>query len=228
MATIPAETLLRDLRRAREAPARSALCERFRSEALKLVADDGMLAPRYCHVVKQLDGIDGGMLSCGGERFDAPRLVPASGELTALGLVACTIGPSIERRVRELFAERRMSLGLALDALGNELLSALSRRVQDRMAAAVIRTGLTMAGELRPGDPGLDLAAQPAMMRLAGAETIGISVTSLNMLDPVKSATAVFGVGRDLPPARWSRCDGCRSRKTCRLVIARPLDEVPA
>ena len=57
------------------------------------------------------------------------RLVPESGQLTALAVGIFTLGPALERRVTALFAERRMSLALALDKLGNELLFALSRRV---------------------------------------------------------------------------------------------------
>jgi len=29
----------------------------------------------------------------------------------------------------------------------------------------------------------------------------------------------MFGVGNNLPPALWSRCDECRSRKTCAVAL---------
>ncbi len=75
-----------------------------------------------------------------------------------------------------------------------------------------------MAGELRPGDPGLGLEAQAAVLRLAKADEIGVAASRLDMLNPMKSASAMFGVGVDLPPARWSRCDRCPSRKTCKVA----------
>ncbi|HYG89461.1 MAG TPA: hypothetical protein VD978_24760 [Azospirillum sp.] len=154
----------------------------------------------------------------GGEALDAARLLPESGTLTALACGVCTIGSRLERRVSALFVERKMSLALALDALGNELLRIAVRRLQDRMLADARRQGLSMAGELRPGDPGLALAAQPAVLRLAGAESIGVSVTSGLALDPLKSASMVLGVGIDLPPARWSRCDDCPTAPRCGMA----------
>lgn len=219
MAALGAEKLLREAMRVPPPEAGVAgLRTRLRAQALELALAEKLLAPRRCHAVVPLERIDAAGLRCGGEVFDAPWLMPASGELTALGFVVCTIGPALEQRVRSLFAERRASLALALDALGNEALSALTRRAQDELQASVIRGGLTMAGELRPGDPGLALTAQGGVLRLAGAEAIGVTVTRLNMLAPTKSTSAMFGVGRDLPVARWSRCDGCRSRRGCRMA----------
>ena len=64
-------------------------------------------------------------------------------------------------------AETAHALGAtALDALGNELLFEVSRRAQDRLHADAVRRGLSLAGELRAGDPGLALDAQPAVLQL--------------------------------------------------------------
>ncbi len=49
----------------------------------------------------------------------APRLLPESGQLTAIGCGARTIGPAPEARVASLFAERRAARAVALDELGN-------------------------------------------------------------------------------------------------------------
>jgi hypothetical protein len=191
---------------------------RARSQALELVEREGLLNAAWRWSVVPLDAAPAETLRAGGEAFHAPWLLPKTGELTALAFAVCTIGPVLEMRVRSLFTERRPSLALALDALGNELLFAVSRRAQDLLQAEVKRAGLSMAGELRPGDPGLGLEAQGAVLRLAKAEEIGVAVTRLNMLNPAKSASAMFGVGVDLPPARWSRCDACPSRKGCKLA----------
>jgi hypothetical protein len=157
------------------------------------------------------------VLRAGGEVLDALRLVPESGQLTAVAVGICTLGPKLEQRSTALFAERRMSLALALDKLGNELLFALSRRVQDRIVIEARKAHLTAAGELRAGDPGLPLQAQAAVQRLAGADEIGVSVTQGQVLHPLKSMSMVLGIGIDLPPARWSRCDDCPSAPKCRM-----------
>ncbi len=133
----------------------------------------------------------------------------------AVSCGACTLGPGLERRVSELFAQHRASLAVALDELGNELLFDIGRRAQDRMQAEIGRRGLTLSGELRAGDPGLALAAQGAVLRLAGAGRIGISLGESLLMRPLKSTSMVLGVGVDLPASAWSRCDQCNSRDKC-------------
>jgi hypothetical protein len=194
---------------------RSGIEQRMRREAIALAEREDLANPAYSYRIVPLESVAAGVLAAGGERFEAPRLVPASGELTALACGAATLGAALEHRVSALFAERSVSLALALDALGNELLFALTRRVQDRMLAEAKRKGLGMAGELRAGDPGLALEAQAALLRLAQAERIGIALGRGAMMRPVKSASMLLGVGIALPKARWSRCDACPSRERC-------------
>jgi len=189
--------------------------ERQRAEVLDLARRETLVEAAYSYCIVALDAPPAELLRAGGEQLHAPWLLPASGRLTAIACGACTIGPKLEERVAALFAERRASLALALDELGNELLIAVSRRAQDRMQADVDRRGLTMAGELRPGDPGLALAAQAAMLRLAQAETIGVRVNAAQLMHPLKSITMVLGVGIDLPAVEWSRCDHCPTREKC-------------
>lgn len=218
MGTVRGIELLRHVQRAparegggRGAPARA----RLRSEALELAQREALVEAAYCWRVAALEAPPGAILHAGGERLHAPWLVPEAGELTALACLVCTLGDRLERRIGKLFAERRVALALALDELGNELLFELARRAQDRLYARVCRGGLAMAGELRAGDPGLALQAQPAVLRLAQAQRVGVEVTPGAMMQPVKSTAMVLGVGIDLPPARWSRCDPCPSRERC-------------
>jgi hypothetical protein len=191
--------------------------DRYRRDAIDLIERETLLHAAFCYRIVALDEPPSHVLRAGGEALDALRLVPKSGQLTALGVGICTLGPALEQRVSVLFAERRMSLALALDRLGNELLSALSRRVQDRIVSEARKAGLTAAGELRAGDPGLPMAAQTAVHRLAGADTIGVSVTQGQVLHPLKSMSMVLGIGIDLPAAQWSRCDDCPSAPRCRM-----------
>ena len=200
--------------------AKTAIARRMRREAIALVERDRLVVAAYSYRIVPLESAAGGVLVAGGERLEAPRLVPPSGELTALACGAATLGAALERRASALFAERSVSLALALDALGNELLFALTRRVQDRMLAEAKREGLTMAGELRAGDPGLALDAQAALLRLAQAERIGIVLSRGSMMQPLKSVSMLLGVGVALPKARWSRCDACPSRERCAVARA--------
>ena len=201
----------------------SALRDRMRREALDLARAEELVDAAYCYRMVPLDAPASPWLRAGGESLHAPRLLPESGQLTMLACAVCTLGTRLEQRVSSLFTERRASLALALDELGNELLFAASRRVQDRMLADANRRNMSMAGELRAGDPGLALDAQAAVLRLAQAGLIGVRVSDNQLMQPLKSISMVMGVGIDLPPALWSRCDECPRREKCKLV-ARTAD----
>ena len=203
---------------ARHAPAeRSPARARLRAEALALAAAEALARPAYCYRIVPLDAPAGTPLRAGGEILQAERLLPGSGTLTGLACGACTLGPAVEGRIRELFAARRAALAVALDEVANDMVLAVARRLQDRMLMEARRRGLSMAGELRAGDPGLDISAQPAVLRLARAGRIGIGLHGGHLLTPIKSGTVVCGVGHDLPASSWSRCDECPSAARCRL-----------
>ena len=151
------------------------------------------------------------------------------------------LGQRISSHVNALFAERRVSLALALDALGNAMVMEASRRLQDLVLAVVRKRGLTMAGELRPGDPGLALEAQPTVLKLSGAERIGVDCTPGLNLSPHKSTSVVLRrrtrsagdqlvalrrlpLARDLP--REGLSDGPTASVRRRSFIASPFSSV--
>lgn len=214
--------VLRDVERGR-VPATVARRDKLielRRQALAIVREDKLLASRACWRVAALQGEPGadGWLELDGGRLQAPRLVPASGRLTGVACAVATLGAAITARIDALFAARQVSLALALDGVANELLFALSRRVQDRISLSLARQGLGVAGELRAGDPGLQLDAHSAVLALAGASAIDVRLTSTQMMSPPKSTSIVQGVGQDLPHQTWSRCDECHSRERCALI----------
>ena len=192
--------------------------DRLRREAIELIDREDLIDPVYSYRIVPLDEPPRERLRAGGVVLDAMRLVPPSGRLTAVAAAVCTLGMALERRTTALFAERRMSLALALDTVANELLFALSRRLQDRIVAEARKLQLSAAGELRAGDPGLPLGAQASVLRLAAADTIGVTVSQSQLLSPLKSTSMILGIGIDLPQAQWSRCDACPSSSKCRVA----------
>jgi len=206
----------------------SPLRQRMREQAAALLRSEMLSDIGFSYRIVALDAPVTEALTLEGETLLAPWLLPASGQLTALACAVCSVGPRLEQRVSLLFQEKRASLALALDALGNELLLAVSRRMQDRLAAEVRQRKLSMCGELRPGDPGLGLDAHAAVLRLAQADRIGVHLRGQHTLMPLKSMSVVLGVGVDLPPATWSRCDHCRSRPHCKLIERSQAPTAPA
>lgn len=207
----------------------SALRERMRRDALTLAQAEGFGEVAWSYRIVPLEQPVGATLRLAGETLHVPWLLPASGQLTALACAVCTVGPALEARVTALFTEKRASLALALDEIGTELLFAASRLVQDRMLADAQRQGLSLSGELHPGDPGLGLDAHGTVLRLAQAESIGVTARYGHTLYPLKSSSVVMGAGINLPKATWSRCDHCPSQAKCKLtqreLVERELEQ---
>jgi hypothetical protein len=210
--------VIRNVRAAQPAGPMSATRKRLRAEALDLAQQESLVTAAYSYRIVPLRSPAGDSLCLEGEIIEAPWLVPSTGELTAVACGVATIGAALEERVRELFAVRRASLAVALDDIGNELLFAAARRIQDRMLVDSKKRGLMMAGELRSGDPGLALETQAAVLRLAEASAIGVTLSNGFLMRPLKSTSMLLGVGLRLPEVSWSRCDYCPSLERCRVA----------
>lgn len=196
-----------------------------------MVRDEDLVEAAYSYRIVELDqpaATGHQLLYVGGTKLAAPRLIPESGQLTALACAVATIGDRIEQRISALFTEKRASLAMALDELGNQLLFAAARYAGDQIHADVHRRKLTMAGELHAGDPGLDLGAQRTVLYLAQAKDIGVGLIGDHVMTPLKSGSMVFGVGIDLPVATWSRCDKCNSRLNGKCRLGAEADVLPA
>jgi hypothetical protein len=128
---------------------------------------------------------------------------------------ACTIGPALEQRVTELFRSGERLLALELDALGNERLFCLAKRALSTIGRDAKRRGQRAGDERYPGDDGITLEEQLHALELARADSIGIAVTALGMLSPVKSMTFLVPMGNSLKKSRGGVCRRCPSRARC-------------
>ena len=137
--------------------------------------------------------------------------------MIAIAAAACTVGPAIEARATALFAARKPLLALALDAAGNELLFRLADRTFARIRRDARRRSWKAGAELSPGNSGIGLDQQPAILSLSGAAENRIALTSQGMLVPAKSLCFVVTLGRNLSVRSSERCDHCASKDRCQL-----------
>lgn len=200
----------------------SPVRSRQRNKAITLIGEESLLDAAHSFNTFQLQGIEGdGRLSVCGESLPALAQVLTQGELSALGCGVCTLGPRLEARVRELIAERRTALALALDYAGNELLYALGRRLHELILASTQSLGFSgQEWEFMGEDFGLDLPAQAAILRLAGAAEIGVNLHHSNLLLPLKSTLVIFVVGRNLLKFHRPHCKRCTLHERCTQGLA--------
>lgn len=197
-------------------PLSAGLAPKVRHEAIATVKGEGLAMPSYSYRITKLRDASGGVLDFGHTSICAPGLAEVSTRLIAIAAVVCTLGPALEARVSQLCAGRRLSLALALDRLGNELLMYTARQIMLMVRAEARRQGLSVGDAISPGGRGLLLDQQGTVVALTDGAQLGVSVSDQGMLLPVKSRSMVIGVGPGLTakPLR-RRCEDCSSRGTC-------------
>jgi len=190
---------------------------RARHDALALAEVESLAQPVTSHRVWPVRSAHGARFDLGEHSLDIPGFAGYSGDIVSVAAGACSLGPGFEQRVASLFHAQRRLLALELDALGTEWLFALADLLVTRIRRQARRTGLRASAELNPGDEGLALGAQRAVLALADGESHGIEVTPGGMVAPVKSLTFVVALGHALPESSATRCDRCGARDRCRI-----------
>jgi hypothetical protein len=135
--------------------------------------------------------------------------------------VVATLGPGPEEGVRALFTKRQPSLALAVDAFANQLLFRLSERALAILKREAAAQGLSLGGPLEPGGGEIGFEHQAGLLALAGAERIGVALSSGGVMTPTKSVSLLLGFGPGLKRRlRVETCGRCPSRETCRPSLA--------
>jgi hypothetical protein len=186
-----------------------------RREALALLEEESLARPATAWRVWPVRSAQGPRFDLGECSLEISGFAAFSGGIASIAAGACSLGPDLERRVASLFRARRRLLALELDQLGTEHLFAIADRLVARIRDDARRAGLRAGAELNPGDEGLALGAQHAVLALAGAGPQVIAVTPSGMLCPVKSLTFVVALGCALPESSEARCDRCSARDRC-------------
>lgn len=199
-------------------PRHTPATERALLQALQLARSERLVDAAFSYRFIPLEGPPGPTLRMGGETLPAAALLPTSGRLTALACCACTLGPRLQERVRELYADRRMQLAAALENMGADLLDAVVRRAHDRIHVDAQRQGISLGNGWRSGEEGLPAEAEATVLRLARAERIGVLGADGAAVRSHHFTALAFGAGVDLPPEDWSRCEHCPKCRICRVA----------
>ncbi len=200
-------------------PGETARLVRARLDARRLLDEERLAEPCSAYRLHRVKAIRGSCFDMGEACLELPAFSELEG-ISSLASAACTLGARLEERVSDLFRSREPLLAMALDDLGTQLLFRLSDRLYARIRREARRQGLQAGEAQSPGDEGLSLAAQPAVLALAGIDAQLVSANSRGMLRPVKSLSFVVALGphlpaRSLPP----RCLRCASREKCRVRV---------
>ncbi len=227
----PLEISLAELRRLRTLHGKNGLHPRIRGllpEILAEVVERKILEPGIAWESFRLLEASGTRvrLAGGSELTQAAAVVELLGTADELVMAVASIGPELDGVAREWSAEGRTVEAFVLGEIGSLAIGKLGDGIPVSVAEWAADRGFETSGALSPGGTGVDLTEQRIVVELAGAQRIGVELTSACMLAPVKSMSMLIGVGHGLPT--WTHaqaCDLCSSRDRCRL---RRTDSEPA
>ena len=107
-------------------------------------------------------------------------------------LLATTIGPALEQYIEDL-KQDDIADAYFLDVVGSWMADYMADRVDAIVQTEIHRAGYERTMRYSPGYGDWDLTVQAELLRLVGADVIGVSCTETSILQPRKSVTAVIG-----------------------------------
>ena len=193
-------------------------------ELRKQAEEERLIRPAFVYeaypvaeVLEERLVLEGGVLLAG--RMLVTQLRSARRILALVG----TIGAALERRAMEWHEAQDPFRALLLDGIGNAAMDALSREMCRAASAFAAERDVRASGPLAPGIHGIPLANQPLLLRLAGAERVGVRLSSGLMMEPVKSISMVIGIGAEVDT--WDKaqaCSWCDLKTRCDYRVLAP------
>jgi cobalamin-dependent methionine synthase I len=108
-------------------------------------------------------------------------------KVKTLAAAVATLGMQLEQTSRHRAANGEIYESTLLDAVGTCLLEALADVCRQRLADEARQRKTFMGARMAPGLNGCDLAQQEILIRLAGADSIGVWLNPDYVMTPVKS-----------------------------------------
>ena len=108
--------------------------------------------------------------------------------------MATTVGFAIEREIAKKFERGEYLASVLLDAAATSAVEQAADAMEKHFAATFAKDGFKMRWRFSPGYGDWNLTAQEQLFKIAGAEQIGMRLTSAFMLEPRKSVTAIIGL----------------------------------
>ena len=164
-----------------------------------------------------LKATDGSLEVGEGKRIGGPAVASSLKKAREIAVIVCTIGRQLEDQIEEYFKAGDSLRGFLLDGLGSAAIDSLGNASCKLIESEAASHGYVTSSPLSPGMQGWEIQELPALLQLAPAEEIGVSITSGGMMSPRKSIAMVIGFGRDMPRRNHIEfCESCNLRDTCR------------
>lgn len=129
-------------------------------------------------------------------KFDIQKIVFNQLKKTeSVAVFLCTAGQEIGGMSRELMMGGDPLKGYILDVIGSIVVDAAADLMQNALAKSVIQSGQKITNRYSPGYCGWSVGEQHKLFQLIPENFCGIKLTESALMDPVKSASGIIGIG---------------------------------
>ncbi len=115
-------------------------------------------------------------------------------EASRAALFACTIGGELSAQVNDYVKAGEIARATVLDAVGSEAAEALAEKIDDHIKQKARSEGYSTIMRFSPGYGDWTVFDQSKILRILGADKIGLGVTKSCIMVPEKSVTACIGL----------------------------------
>jgi len=138
---------------------------------------------------------------------------------TRVMVSVCTIGGSIEPAQEKIRSKADPLEAYVMDIIGLAMLEKTGALIKNQAEEAAWRLGFGVSPYLSPGSVhGWDLEEQSLLCRLLPLEKIGVTLKDNGTLHPLKTITALIGIGPGYTAVKvGSTCDVCSRKQTCQM-----------
>lgn len=126
----------------------------------------------------------------------------------SVAVFACTAGEGIGKRSREVMMEGDPLKGYIFDVIGSVVVDSAASLMQDALAKSVIDSGKKITNRYYPGYCGWSVSEQHKLFHLLPENFCGIRLTESALMDPVKSASGIIGIGERVKYNKYT-CSFC-------------------
>ena len=197
---------------------RSQLIDEKLDELINLTIEESktLIAPRFITSRCKVSLVENGVKLLGTSVIltgnDIKEHLKDSKECVLMGV---TIGGNIEKRIN-LYGKTNLTKSLILDSCATTAVEEICDKVEDYIKSEVIGNGEFITFRYSPGYGDLSLDVQKDIINILKSEkTIGLTVSTHNLLMPRKSVTAIIGLIPKNKEVKKKGCEVCKNYENC-------------
>lgn len=180
----------------------------------------GNLLPKVTKLLSPQGGFklfDFGSVSFGKDSFNVKEQTFECGKIIAsnfkkcesLAILTVSLGNKISDEIRILMDSGDILSGFILDKIASEIVEQFADKIEEMISSLCQKQNLKITNRYSPGYCGWDVKEQQKLFSLLPDNFCGISLTDSSLMLPIKSVSAVIGIGKyaDKREYQCSICD---------------------